>query len=102
MDYMEAYPQYLREGKTMDRETRIFVDADVIIRHRETAKEESLTVKGIECAWHWDDLSGDAAEYWAVYYAAAGYLAYTFGNSIDWFSIKSWTGSPHKETCNPA
>jgi hypothetical protein len=77
----------------MDRETRIDVDADVIIRHRETAKEESLTVRGIECVWHWDDISRDAAEYWAV----ADYLAHTFGNNIDWFSIKSWTGSPRKE-----
>ena len=77
----------------MDRETRIDVDADVIIRHKETAKEESLTVRGIECVWHWDDSSRDAAEYWAV----TDYLCYTFGNTIDWFSIKSWTGSPRKE-----
>ena len=77
----------------MGRETKIDVDADVIIRHRETAKEESLTVRGIECVWHWDDSSRDSAEYWAV----ADYLAHTFGNNIDWFSIKSWTGSPRKE-----
>ena len=78
----------------MDRETRIDVDADVIIRYRETGKEKSLTVRGVECVWHWDDSSRDAAEYWAV----ADYLAYTFGNNIDWFSIKSWTGSPREET----
>jgi len=77
----------------MDRETRIDVDADVIIRHIETAKEESLTVRGIECVWHWDDSSRDVAEYGAV----ADYLTYTFGNNIDWFCIKSWTGLPKRE-----
>lgn len=85
----------------MDRETRIYVDAEIIIRHREAAKEESLNIKGIETVWHWDDsdtctecsITRDAAEYWAV----ADWIAQTFGNNIDWFSIKSWTGSPKKE-----
>tara|TARA_R110002167_G_scaffold303262_1_gene507540 strand:- start:264 stop:566 length:303 start_codon:yes stop_codon:yes gene_type:complete len=79
--------------KTMERETRLFVDAEFVIRHRETAKEESMTVKGIECVWHWDDGTRDAAEYWAV----IDWVSNTFGNNIDWFSIKSWTGSPKKE-----
>ena len=78
--------------KTMERETRLFVDAEFVIRHRETAKEESMTVKGIECVWHWDDGTRDAAEYWAV----IDWVSNTFGNNIDWFSIKSWTGSPKK------
>ena len=77
----------------MDRQTRIAVEADVIIRHRETAREEALTLRGIERVWHWDDSSRDAAEYWAV----ADSITQTFGNNIDWFTIKSWTGSPMKE-----
>ena len=77
----------------MNRQTRILVDADVTVRHRETSEEEALTLKNIECVWHWDDLSREAAEYWAV----MDYLVDTFGNNIDWFSIKGWSGSPMKE-----
>jgi len=77
----------------MARETKLYVGADIIIRHRETAKEESLTVEGIECVWHWDDSTRDTAEYWAV----VDWISQTFGNSIDWFTIKGWTGSPKKE-----
>tara|TARA_R110000764_G_scaffold132281_2_gene220116 strand:+ start:507 stop:746 length:240 start_codon:yes stop_codon:yes gene_type:complete len=77
----------------MDRETRIHVDADVIIRNKETTKEENISVNGIECVWHWDDGSRDAAEYWAV----IDWVSNTFGNNIDCFSIKSWTSSPKKE-----
>lgn len=77
----------------MERETRIFVDADVIIRNRETTEEKDLTLHGIECVWHWDDSTRDAAEYWAV----ADYISQRFGNSIDWFTIKAWTGTPKKE-----
>ncbi len=84
---------YLKRTEQMDRETRIDVDAEYVIRHRETAKEDSLEVKGLECVWHWDDSTRDAAEYWAV----ADWIAQTYGNTIDWFSIKSWTGSPRKE-----
>jgi len=77
----------------MQRETRIHVDADVIIRNRETTKEENISVNSIECVWHWDDGSRDAAEYWAV----MDWVSNTFGNNIDWFSIISWVGSPVKE-----
>jgi len=77
----------------MSRQTLINVEADIVIRHRETAKEETLTVRGIECTWNWDEGSRDAAEYWAV----ADWAAETFGNSIDWFSIKCVVGSPCKQ-----
>jgi len=80
----------------MQRETRIHVSADIIIRNREAAKEENLSVNGIECVWHWDDGSRDAAEYWAV----IDWVSNTFGNNIDWFNVTSWTGSPVKEKVN--
>lgn len=77
----------------MDRETRIYVDAEYSIRNRETGKEKSLEVKGLEAVWHWDAMTRDAAEYWAV----VDWVAQTYGNTVDWFSIESWTGSPKKE-----
>jgi len=73
--------------------TNILVDADILIRNRSTGKEAHLSVKDIRCLWIWDDISRETAEYWAV----ADWIAETFGNGIDWFTIKSWTGSPIKE-----
>ena len=70
--------------------TEILVGADIVIRVRETGEEQHLTVEGIPCMWVWNDGSRDAAEYWAV----ADWIAETFGNNIDWFSIKCWTGTP--------
>ena len=80
------------EENTWERATTLHVDAEFIIRHRETGKEENLEVKGLECVWRWDDGTRDAAEYWAV----VDWVSQTFGNSVDWFSVKSWTGSPRK------
>lgn len=74
-------------------ETRLSVGADVVLCYRDTAKEESLTVEGIECVWVWEDASRDAVTYGAV----AVWIAQTFGNKIDWFSIKCWTSSPVNE-----
>ena len=76
----------------MKRETKITVDAEIKIRHRETGEEETLAVHGISTTWLWDEGSRDAAEYWAV----ADWVAQTFGNDIDWFSIGSWTGTPER------
>jgi hypothetical protein len=74
----------------MTREPRLTIDAEITLRHRETGEEENLTVHGIEAIWQWDDLTRDAAEYWAV----VDWIGQTFGNRIDWFSITSCTGSP--------
>lgn len=74
--------------------TEIMVDTDIVIRIRETGEEQHLTAEGIPCTWVWSDGSRDAAEYWAV----ADWIANTFGNNIDWFSIKCWTGTPKKGT----
>ena len=74
--------------------TEISVDADIVIRIRETGEEQNLTVEGIPCTWGWNDGSRDAAEYWAV----ADWITDTFGNNIYWFSIKCRTGTPKKES----
>jgi hypothetical protein len=76
--------------KKQDRKTEILVEADIIIRIRKTGEEQNLTINDIACTWEWDESSRDAAEYWAV----ADWITDTFGNNIDWFSIKCWTGSP--------
>lgn len=80
----------------MDRKTNILVDADIIIRMRETGEEQNLTVDSIPCTWEWDESSRDAAEYWAV----ADWITDTFGNNIDWFSIKGWSGTPQSGNCS--
>lgn len=74
--------------------TEILVDADIVIRIRETGEEQHLKAEGIPCTWVWNDGSRDAAEYWAV----ADWITDTFGNNIDWFSIKCWTGNSKKES----
>ena len=70
--------------------TEILVSSDIIIRISETGEEQELRVDNIPCTWVWSDGSRDATEYWAV----ADWIAQTFGNSIDWFSIKCWSGTP--------
>ena len=72
------------------RKTDLLVSSDIIIRIRETGEEQELRVDNIPCTWEWDESSRDAAEYWAV----ADWISNTFGNNIDWFSIKCWSGSP--------
>jgi 3-methyladenine DNA glycosylase AlkD len=73
--------------------TNSLVDADILIRNRSTGKETHLSVKDIKCLWGDRYISRESAEYWAV----VDWLAETFGNRIDRFRIKSWTGSPVKE-----
>ncbi len=75
--------------------TNILVDADIIIRNRSTGKSAHLSVKDIKCLWIWGDryITRESAEYWAV----VDWIAETFGNGIDRFTIKSWTGSLVKE-----
>lgn len=73
--------------------TDILVNAEIVIRTRETGEEQALEVCDVPCTWVWEDGSRDAAEYWAV----CDWIAETFGHNIDWFSIKCWTGTPKKE-----
>jgi len=73
------------------RYTEIMVEADVEMMYH-CGEIETLNIRGIPCLWSWDETSRDAAEYWAIWDHVGAY--YTF----DWMSIKSWTGSPVKNT----
>ena len=73
--------------------TNILIEADIIIRIRETGEEQKLTVHDLPCLWVWADGSRDAAEYWAV----LDWIENTFGNNVDWFSVACIVGSPVKE-----
>ena len=73
--------------------TNILVEADITIRHRDTGKEENLTVSNIPCLWVWGDMSRDCAEYWAV----SDWITDTFGYNIDWFSIACVVGTPLRD-----
>ena len=60
------------------------------IRIRETGEEQYVEFNGIEFEWVWDEISREAAEYWAVCDA----VSETFGNNIDWFSVTAWGSKP--------
>ena len=60
------------------------------IRIRETGEEQRVDLTGIEFEWVWNEISREAAEYWAV----ADSVTDTFGDAIDWFSVTSWGSSP--------
>lgn len=79
------------EEAKFDRYTVIMVEADVEMMYL-NGYVESVTVSSIPCRWLWDEMSREAAEYWAVW----EYIGdnYTF----EWMSIKSWVGSPVKKT----
>lgn len=70
--------------------TELMVEADVSIYLRETNEWQRLTVKNIPCTWVWSEGSRDAMTYWAV----SDWVAKTFGDRIDWFSIKCVVSSP--------
>ena len=73
----------------MERETELLVSADVEIMFA-SGKVHSFRLSDIPCTWTWDEMSRTACEYWAAF----DYIGNTWHN-YDWFSIKSWTGSPN-------
>ena len=73
------------------RETNLLVSADVEMMFK-SGHVENFRVNGVECLWKWDEASRTSAEYWAV----IDYVDNTWPE-YDWFSIKSWTGSPVKK-----
>ena len=77
--------------------TALFLEADVIIRLRETGEEHKLTVRDLPCTWVWGEGSRCAAEYWAV----CDWIVLTFGNRVDWFSVVCVVGSPVKTEVSP-
>lgn len=74
----------------MERETEILVDVEVEMMFS-SGNTERFRLGDIPCLWKWDEMSREAAEYWAAFDHIGN--NYTF----DWMSIKSWTGSPVKE-----
>ena len=75
------------------RYTNLVVEADVeIMFHHGKNKPTKIRISDIPCLWIWDETSREAAEYWAVWdHVGAEY-------NFDWMSIKSWSGSPVKNT----
>ena len=73
-----------------DRCTELLIDADVEMMFH-CGKIESLRISNIPCTWMWDETSRDAAEYWAALdHISENYM-------FDWFTVKSWSGSPVKK-----
>ena len=90
MGKVNAMFQDEQEAK-FDRYTLIMVEADVEIMYL-NGYVDKITISDIPCRWLWDEMSREAAEYWAVWeYIGANY-------TFDWMSIKSWVGSPVKKT----
>jgi len=77
----------------MSRQTEILVDVEVEMMFA-SGNTERFRLGDIPCTWVWDEVSREAAEYWAAFDHIGN--NYTF----DWMSIKSWTGSPVKENNN--
>jgi len=72
------------------RQTEIRVEADVEMMLA-SGKVESFRLADIPCTWIWDEMSRDAAEFWAALDHVSDNYTYA------WMSIKSWVGSPVKE-----
>ena len=73
------------------RETHLLVSADVEMMFA-SGVVHSFRISDIPCVWEWDEMSRTACEYWAAF----DYIGNTWHN-YDWFTIKSWTGSPVKK-----
>ena len=74
----------------MERQTEIMVSVDIEMMFA-SGKVESFRLSDIPCTWIWDEMSREAAEYWAALDHVSDNYTY------DWMSIKSWVGSPVKE-----
>jgi len=82
-------PDIYEDVPVFDRYTHILIEAEVEMMFH-CGKVETFTISDILCFWLWDEMSRDAAEYWAVWdHVGANY-------TFDWMSIKCWTGSPVK------
>jgi hypothetical protein len=74
----------------MERQTEIMVSADIEMMFA-SGTVEKFRLSDIPCNWVWDEMSREAAEYWAAFdHVSNNY-------KFDWMSIKSWTGSPVKK-----
>ena len=76
------------------RQTLIMVEADVEIMYL-NGYVDKITISDIPCQWLWDEMSREAAEYWAVW----EYIRVDSEITIQ--SIKAWVGSPVKKVVSP-
>lgn len=74
----------------MKRETKLLISVDIEMMFA-SGNVESFRLSDIPCTWVWDEISREAAEYWAAF----DHIGDNY--KFDWFTIKSWTGSPVKE-----
>ena len=73
-----------------NRCTDLLIDVDVeMMLH--SGNVETFRLGNIPCVWKWDEMSREAAEYWAAF----DHIGDNY--DFDWMSIKSWSGSPVKE-----
>ena len=74
----------------IDRCTNLTVDVDVEMRFH-CGNVGSFRIVNIPCVWQWDEVSRDAACYWAAF----DHIGENY--NFDWMSIKCWSSSPVKE-----
>jgi hypothetical protein len=72
-------------------QTKIMISADIEMMLA-SGKVENFRLSDIPCTWVWSETSRDAAEFWAALDHVSDNYMY------DWMSIKSWVGSPVKES----
>ncbi len=65
---------------------------EVLIRNAKTGKEDKVELSNIPMTWNPEEISRDAAIYWAV----IGAVQEHFENQIDWFSVVAWGSSASK------
>ena len=83
-------PKPKQRIRLMERQTEIMVSVDIEMMFA-SGKVESFRLSDIPCTLIWDEMSREAAEYWAALDHVSDNYTY------DWMSIKSWVGSPVKE-----
>ena len=76
-----------------DRCTKLLIDVDVEMMFY-CGKVETFHLGNIPCVWTWDEMSREAAEYWAAF----DHIGDNY--NFDWMSIKSWSSSPIDTTPN--
>jgi|14BtaG_2_1085337.scaffolds.fasta_scaffold01777_12 hypothetical protein len=62
---------------------------EVLIRNAKTGKEDKVELSNIPMTWNPEEISRDAAVYWAV----VDTVGSQFGNDVDWFSVVSYGSS---------
>ena len=73
-----------------NRQTDLLIDVDFEMMFR-CGEVEGFRLGNIPCVWKWDEMSREAAEYWAAF----DHIRDNY--DFDWMSIKSWSSSPVKK-----